>query len=164
MQPLLDGVVSYLPSPTDVENVALDTSAATGGNGNVETEVVLPCVADGPLVALAFKLEETRFGQLTYLRLYSGELKRGDTVFNQTNGKKLRVPRLVRMHSDDMEEVESAAAGDVVAMFGADCASMDTFTDAGATLAMTSMFVPEPVMSLAIKAPSAHSANFSKVR
>ena len=158
MQPLLDGVISYLPSPVDVENRGLDTSSG------VEEEIVVPCSADGPLVALAFKLEETRFGQLTYLRLYSGTLNRGDTVLNQTSGKKLRVPRLVRMHSDDMEEVESASAGDVVAMFGADCASMDTFTTQGTQMAMTSMFVPEPVMSLAISCPSKYSANFSKVR
>ena len=100
VQPLLDGVIDYLPAPTEVKNHALDTSEG-------EKEVELACDPAGPLVALAFKLEETRFGQLTYMRLYSGRLSRGDTVRNMTNGSKLRVPRLVRMHSDDMEEVEA---------------------------------------------------------
>ncbi len=114
-------------------------------------------------VALAFKLEEGRFGQLTYLRLYSGTLRKGDNIINMSSGKKLKVPRLVRMHSDELEDIPEAGAGDIVAMFGAECASGDTFTDGNSQLAMTSIMVPEPVMSLAITPKSREaSAAFSK--
>jgi elongation factor G len=107
----------------------------------------------GPLVALAFKLEEGRFGQLTYLRLYDGTIRRGDFIINSSTGRKVKVPRLVRMHADDMEDVQQAHAGDIVAVFGVECSSGDTFTDGSVKYTMTSMNVPEPVMSLAI-APS----------
>ena len=155
VQLLLDNVTNYLPSPTDVSNYALDLR-------NDEAKVNLPCSKTGPLVALAFKLEEGRFGQLTYMRLYSGSLQKGDYIINTSNRKKIKVPRLVRMHSDELEDITEAQAGDIVAMFGVDCSSGDTFTN-GVELSMTSMAVPEPVMSLAI-APKARdqSANFSK--
>ena len=143
VQLLLDGVNEYLPSPTEVENVALDID-------NEEAEVILKCDAAEPLVALAFKLEESKFGQLTYVRVYQGTLKKGMMVLNTKTGRKVKIPRLVRMHSNEMEEIDSVAAGDVVAVFGVECNSMDTFTD-GRNLALTSMFVPKPVMSLAIR-------------
>ncbi|KAI3429283.1 hypothetical protein D9Q98_005379 [Chlorella vulgaris] len=156
VQLLLDGVHDYLPSPLDVNNFALDL-------GKAEEKTLLPCSRSGPLVALAFKLEEGRFGQLTYMRIYSGTVRKGDSIINQTNGKRIKVPRLVRMHSDELEDIQEASAGDIVAMFGVECASGDTFCDANTTLAMTSISVPEPVMSLAV-APKARdqSANFSK--
>jgi elongation factor G len=155
VQLLLDGVSDYLPSPVEVTNTALDLERD-------EARVDLPCSRSGPLVALAFKLEEGRFGQLTYTRIYSGILRKGDPIINVASGKKLKVPRLVRMHADELEDIAEAGAGDIVAMFGVECASGDTFTD-GVNLAMTSMNVPEPVMSLAV-APKARdqSANFSK--
>ena len=84
---------------------------------------------DGPLVALAFKLEEGRFGQLTYMRIYSGTLRKGDFVTNTTTGKRIKVPRLGRIHASDMEDIGEACTGDIVAMFGIECASGDTFTD-----------------------------------
>ncbi|KAG5180518.1 Mef1, mitochondrial translation elongation factor EF-G [Tribonema minus] len=157
VQPLLDGVVDYLPSPAEVPNFALDTAAD-------EARVALSCDPDKPTVALAFKLEECKFGQLTYMRVYQGRIERGHFLHNLKTGKKIKVPRLVRMHSNEMEEVTSAGAGDVVAMFGVDCASMDTFTDGTTQLAMSSMFVPEPVMSLAIKpdAGPKSQASFAK--
>ncbi|PRW60865.1 elongation factor G- mitochondrial isoform A [Chlorella sorokiniana] len=156
VQLLLDGVTDYLPSPLDVNNFALDLDKE-------EEKVLLPCSRSGPLVALAFKLEEGRFGQLTYMRIYSGVLRKGDNIVNQSNGKRIKVPRLVRMHADELEDITEAAAGDIVAMFGVECSSGDTFCDANTTLAMTSISVPEPVMSLAV-APKARdqSANFSK--
>lgn len=110
-------------------------------------------------MALAFKLEEGRFGQLTYLRIYSGTLRKGDNITNMSSGKRLKVPRLVRMHSDELEDIPEAGAGDIVAMFGAECSSGDTFTDGTAKLAMTSIMVPEPVMSLAIAPKSRDSSS-----
>jgi elongation factor G len=156
VQLLLNGVNSYLPSPAEVRNIALDVSKE-------EAEVALKCSPSEPLVALAFKLEESRFGQLTYLRVYQGTLRKGTTVVNMTNGKKVKVPRLVRMHSNEMEDIDSIGAGDVVAVFGVECASMDTFTDGTVNYSMVSMFVPKPVMSLAVKPKdSAMLNNFSK--
>lgn len=156
VQLLLDGVADYLPSPPEVQNVALDQK-------NEEREVNLVCDADKPLVALAFKLEESRFGQLTYIRVYQGTLRKGNYATNMTTGKKIKVPRLVRMHSNEMQDVDSAGAGDVVAVFGVECSSMDTFTDGTVQYSMVSMFVPKPVMSLAIKPKDNNkAANFSK--
>ncbi|KAL4537141.1 hypothetical protein Ndes2526B_g04948 [Nannochloris sp. 'desiccata'] len=156
VQLLLNGVADYLPTPLDVTNTALQLD-------NNEERITLPCSRSGPLVALAFKLEEGRFGQLTYTRIYSGVLKKGDQITNMATGKRIKVPRLVRMHADELEDISEAGAGDIVALFGVECASGDTFTDGNAKLAMSSMTVPEPVMSLAV-APKARdqSANFSK--
>jgi elongation factor G len=156
VQLLLDGVNDYLPSPSEVTNKALDVSRD-------EAEVSLKCDTTAPLVALAFKLEESRFGQLTYIRVYQGMIKKGMLVFNAKNGKKVKVPRLVRMHANEMMDVDSAGAGDVVALFGMDCSSMDTFTDGTVNYSMVSMFVPNPVMSLSVKPKeSAQLANFGK--
>jgi elongation factor G len=143
IQSLLDAVKAYLPCPTDVENFALNLR-------DEETEVKVTNNPDDPLVALAFKLEDGRYGQLTYVRTYQGVLQKGDTIFNSRTGKKVKVGRLVRMHSDEMEEIESCGSGDIVAMFGIDCASGDTFTDDRISYSMTSMHIPEPVISLAV--------------
>jgi len=145
VQPLLDGVLDYLPQPTEKKNYAFDVSDL-----NDEKHVELEGKSTDPLLALAFKLEETKFGQLTYVRIYQGTLKKGMFIHNVKDGKKVKVPRIVRMHSDDMEEVQSLSSGEVGAMFGIDCASMDTFSDGPLNLAMSSMYVPEPVMSLAV--------------
>jgi elongation factor G len=143
VQPLLDAVVNYLPAPKEVENRALDMD-------NDEAEVVLSSNPDDPLVALAFKLEEGRYGQLTYIRVYQGTLSKGDTIVNTRTGRKVKVGRVVRMHASEMEDIESIPAGYIGALFGIDCASGDTFTSPGITYSMTSMHVPEPVISLAI--------------
>ena len=143
VQPLLDAVKSYLPCPTDVENMALDLD-------NEEAEVKVSNNPDDPLVALAFKLEDGRYGQLTYVRTYQGVLKKGDFIFNTRTGKKVKVGRLVRMHSNEMEEIDEAGSGDIVALFGVDCASGDTFCDNTINWSMSSMHVPAPVISLAI--------------
>ena len=122
VQTLLDGVVHYLPNPREVSNVGLDLK-------NDEAQVDLSGKAEDPFVGLAFKLEEGRFGQLTYMRIYQGSLARGQSIISMVDKKKVRVPKLVRMNSNDMEDVEVGQAGDIVAMFGVDCASGTTFTD-----------------------------------
>jgi elongation factor G len=144
VQLLLDGVCSYLPEPRDVENIALNLSKE-------EEPVILPSDAKAPLVMLAFKLEDGRYGQLTYVRIYSGSVAKDDFIVNSRNGKKVKVGRLVRMHSDDKEDILESGAGDICALFGIDCNSGDTFTDGTVNYAMTSMFVPTPVISVAIK-------------
>ena len=144
VQKLLDGVVDYLPEPREKKNYALNRAKG-------EERVEVTCSKDDPLLALAFKLEETQFGQLTYMRIYQGMLKKGNPIVNVNGGRRIKLARIVRMHSDEMQEIDEAHAGDVVAMFGVDCRSMDTFSDGNMDLAMSTMFVPEPVMSLAIK-------------
>uniref|UniRef100_A0A7S3AL21 Elongation factor G, mitochondrial n=1 Tax=Haptolina ericina TaxID=156174 RepID=A0A7S3AL21_9EUKA len=154
---LLDAVVAYLPEPKEKLNLALDV-------GNDETETLLVSDSSAPLVGLAFKLEQGKFGQLTYMRLYQGSIARGDTIVNMATGAKIRVPKLVRMHANEMEDVEEGGAGDIVAMFGVDCASGTTFTDGKSKLSMTSMFVPDPVISLSLVPASKtkDQASFSK--
>ncbi|MBW2695482.1 MAG: elongation factor G [Deltaproteobacteria bacterium] len=144
VQPLLDAVLRYLPCPLDIKNTGVDLS-------NDEAEIEILSDPELPLVALAFKLEDTRYGQLTYLRIYQGTITKGDNIFNSRSKKKVKVGRLIRMHSDDMEDIKSASTGDIVALFGIDCASGDTFTDGKLEVAMSSMHVPDPVISLSIK-------------
>jgi elongation factor G len=143
VQLLLDAVTYYLPCPTDVVNEAID------GDHDGQ-KVVLENDPNKPTVALAFKLEDGRYGQLTYLRIYQGALRKDENIVNSRTGKKVKVARLVRMHADDKEDITDAGAGDIVAMFGIDCHSGDTFTD-GSNLHMTSMYVPDPVIKVAIK-------------
>jgi len=156
VQLLLNAVTYYLPSPDQKENIALDQR-------NNEAKIVLSSDSEAPFVALAFKLDEGRYGQLTYMRIYQGKVKKGDVIYNSANDKKIKIPRLVQMHADEMNDVEEAQAGDIVAMFGVDCASGDTFTDGTIKYTMTSMFIPNAVISLAI-APKDKSGqnNFSK--
>ncbi len=142
VQPLLDAIVRYLPSPADMAYEAMELEG--------EGTVALSPDPELPTVALAFKLEDGRYGQLTYLRLYQGKLGRDDVIRNVRNGAKHRVGRLVRMHADQMEEIRSAVAGDIVALFGIDCRSGDTFTDSQLAVTMTSMYVPDPVVSLSV--------------
>jgi elongation factor G len=150
VQPLLDAVTAYLPSPLDIKNTALDLEQD-------EKEVILSASEDDPLACLAFKLEDGRYGQLTYIRIYQGLLKKGATLINSRNGRKVKVGRLVRMHADEMEDIVEAPPGDIVALFGVECASGDTFTAPSVSLSMTSMHVPAPVISLAVQ-PKDHQA------
>ncbi len=145
VQPLLDAVCRYLPSPIEVTNEAVDVS------GEGEAPYVLNADPAAPAVALAFKLEDGRYGQLTYMRIYQGTLRKGDTITNTRTGEKTKIPRLVRMHAEEMEDIESAGGGDIVATFGLDCNSGDTFTDGSLQVSMTSMYVPDPVISLSVK-------------
>ncbi len=143
VQLLLDGVASYLPNPSEIVNNGVDLDKD-------EEKVTLASDPSLPLVMLAFKLEDGRYGQLSYVRVYQGTLTKGKEVTNTRTGKRHKVGRLVRMHSDEMEEIDTAESGDIVALFGIDCNSGDTFTDGTLNVAMTSMFVPDPVISLTV--------------
>ncbi|KAF8853210.1 elongation factor G, mitochondrial [Acephala macrosclerotiorum] len=156
VQPMLDAVCDYLPNPSEVENLALDKRRN-------EAPVKLVSYNSLPFVGLAFKLEESNYGQLTYIRVYQGTLKKGMNVFNARTDKKVKIPRIVRMHSNEMEDVPEIGAGEICAVFGVDCASGDTFTDGGLPYSMSSMFVPDPVISLSIKPKTTKDGNnFSK--
>lgn len=143
IQPLLDAVNQLLPCPLDVLNEALDMDKG-------ESPVTMTNHPESPLVALAFKLEDGHYGQLTYIRVYQGVLAKGTPMVNVRTGKKVKVGRVARMHADQMEDIEEIPAGFIGALFGIDCASGDTFVAPGLNLTMTSMFVPEPVISLAL--------------
>jgi len=143
IQSLLDAIVRYLPNPSEVDNFAL----------NLDKEgkkIKLLSAPDADCVALAFKLEEGQYGQLTYIRIYQGSIKKGDELYNTRSGNTFKVGRLIRMHADSMEDINEASSGDIVALFGINCASGDTLVKPGLNYSMTSIYVPEPVISLAI--------------
>ena len=143
VQPMLDAVTQLLPCPAEMKNEALDLA-------HDEQPVILSSNPADPTVALAFKLEDGAYGQLTYIRVYQGSIGKGDTIVNGRTEKKVKVGRVVRMHADQMEDLNAIPAGYIGALFGIDCASGDTFASPGITLAMSSMFVAEPVISLSI--------------
>ncbi|KAK2714934.1 elongation factor G, mitochondrial-like [Artemia franciscana] len=150
VQPLLDSVLDFLPNPSEVNNYAFHES----GDRSDESRILMNPSRDGksPFVGLAFKLEAGKFGQLTYIRVYQGMLKKGEIIYNSRTGKKIKVPRLLRMHSNEMEDVGEVYAGDICALFGVDCASGDSFvTDSKMRLSMESMHIPDPVISLSIR-------------
>ena len=143
VQPLLDAVNRYLPSPLDRKYLATDNSVKE------KTEVYPD--KDKPLVAMAFKITDDSYGQLTYTRVYQGTMNKGDTHFNPRLNKKQRVGRLVRMHSNERQEIDKAVAGDIIAMVGVDCASGDTYCDPNINISMEKIYVADPVIELALK-------------
>lgn len=162
VQPLLDAALEYLPNPTEVKNYAILNEEASGDGSRILMD---PTRDDThPFVGLAFKLEAGRFGQLTYVRVYQGCLRKTEYIHNTRTGKRVRVQRLVRLHADQMEDVEEVYAGDICALFGIDCASGDTFTArTNANLSMESIHIPDPVISMAIRASNKNDMDkFSK--
>ncbi|KAK3513494.1 hypothetical protein QTP70_015499 [Hemibagrus guttatus] len=150
VQPLLNAVLDYLPNPSEVNNYAILNDEESSNSSKILMDSTRD--ATKPFVGLAFKLEAGRFGQLTYVRVYQGCLKKGEYIYNTRTSKRVRVQRLVRLHADQMEDVEEMYAGDICALFGIDCASGDTFTArTSANLSMESIHIPEPVISMAIK-------------
>jgi elongation factor G len=143
VQPLMDAINAYLPSPLDFPYEGLDLD-----NDNAPVE--LTSDPDGQSVSYAFKLDEGRYGQLTFIRVYQGTLGKGDTVFHARTGKKIKIGRVARIHADKLEDLDRAGAGDIVGLFGIDCHSGDTFVGNGPRIAMTSMHVPDPVISLSV--------------
>lgn len=156
IQTLLDGICDFLPSPVDRTNTALDLD-------NNEEPVEMTTDPNKSFVGLAFKLEDGKYGQLTYMRVYQGRVMKGDFIYNTKNKRKIKVSRIVRMHADQMNDIDGAEAGDIIALFGVECSSGDTFTDGNINYTMTSMFVPNPVIELTVAPKEKNKlANFSK--
>jgi elongation factor G len=143
VQPLLDAVVRYLPSPLEREIRAKSCDED-------ESPVELTPDPSKPFVGMAFKIVDDPFGQLTFVRLYQGQIEKGGTYINQRTQRKERFSRIVRMHADKREEIDKATAGDIVAVMGIDCASGDTYASEQKYCTLESMFVPDPVITIAI--------------
>ncbi|KAL7059430.1 hypothetical protein AAHC03_013472 [Spirometra sp. Aus1] len=162
VQPLLDAVVDYLPNPTEIPHFALDES----GEKVQKVPLDLSRDSNSPFLGLAFKLEASRYGQLTYTRVYQGCLRRGDSLKNTRTGRRLRVPRLGRMNVDTFEDLDAVYAGDIAALFGVDCSSGDTLVAVNSPMekcSMESMFIPESVVSMSITPVDKHNIDsFSK--
>ncbi|KAM3874657.1 elongation factor G, mitochondrial [Diretmus argenteus] len=150
VQPLLDAALEYLPNPTEVQNYAILNKEEASQTSKIGMDPTRD--PSNPFVGLAFKLEAGRFGQLTYVRVYQGCLKKSEYIYNTRTGKRVRVQRLVRLHADQLEDVDEVYAGDICALFGIDCASGDTFTSkTSANLSMESIHIPEAVISMSMK-------------
>ncbi|MEN6459287.1 MAG: elongation factor G [Thermoguttaceae bacterium] len=145
VQPLLDAIVRLLPSPLDRPAKAISMS-----KDGEQREVQLVPDPQKPTVAMAFKIVEDPYGTLTFMRLYQGQFVKGGTYFNQRTGRKERLGRIVRMHADQRQDIDEASAGDIVAVLGMDCASGDTYASEPKYCTLESMFVPEPVIRVAV--------------
>lgn len=143
VQLLLDAVAAYLPSPLDRAVFAKD-------NDNGMAEVPLAADPDGALVAMAFKLVEEPYGQLTYMRIYQGTLNKGKFYYNSRQRKRGRISRILRVHADEKEDIDSAGAGDIVAVMGIEPATGDTYCEEGTNVSLESIYAAEPVIDLAI--------------
>jgi elongation factor G len=152
VQPLLDAVIRYLPSPLE-----MPVRAQSIADESVTLELKPDPAA--PMVAMAFKLVEDPHGQLTFMRIYQGTLAKGEQYYNQRTGRKQRIGRLVRMHADNREEIQEASAGDIVAVMGIDCASGDTYAADRNYCTLESIFVPEPVIRMAVTPLNRESAD-----
>jgi len=147
VQPLLDAITRYLPSP-------LEHAIHAKAWDNAAEKVPLEPDPAKPFVGMAFKIVDDPYGQLTFLRVYQGRIEKGGTYINQRTGRKERFSRIVRMHADAREEIAEAQAGDIVAVMGIDCASGDTYAKEPKYCTLESMFVPEPVIKIAVRPES----------
>jgi elongation factor G len=143
VQSLLDAILRYLPSP-------LEHKIEAKGWNQDDVTVALEPNPDKPFVGMAFKIVDDPYGQLTFVRVYQGRIDKGGTYVNQRTGRKERFSRVVRMHADKREEISGASAGDIVAVMGIDCASGDTYAGEAKFCTLESMFVPEPVIKIAV--------------
>ena len=143
VQPLLDAVVRYLPSP-------LECPATARAHDDPGRRFALCPDPQRPTVAMAFKIVEDPYGALTFMRIYQGKFSKGSSYFNQRTGRKERFSRIVRMHADQREEVQEAVAGDIVAVLGVDCASGDTYASEYPYCTLERIYVPEPVIRMAV--------------
>jgi elongation factor G len=143
VQPLMDAITRYLPSPLDRAYTALDPK-------NPGEKIALDSDASKPFVGMSFKIMDDEFGQLTFTRVYQGTAKKGEMYFNQRTGKKDRFSRIVKMHADRREDIDAAEAGDIVAIMGLECASGDTYASETNYGTLESMFVAEPVIKMSI--------------
>jgi elongation factor G len=150
VQEALDAVVRYLPSPPNRQKFAIDNSKPVGEDGT-HPKFLLSDSSDAPLVCMAFKTVVESFGQLTYTRLYQGKIVKGQSYVNARTGKTVRFGRLVRMHANEREDIDSAEAGDIIALVGVDCASGDTFTAEGLNVSLENIFVADAVIRLSIE-------------
>lgn len=148
-QELLDGITRYLPSPLD--RAVLAQNLADKDEVGKGKPIILSTDEKAPIVTMAFKTVIEAFGQLTYCRVYQGVLEKGGTYTNARTGKKTRFGRLLRMHANDREDIDSAGPGDIIAIVGVDCASGDTFCGPGIDVALENIFVPEAVLRLAVE-------------
>ena len=147
VQPLLDAVIKYLPSPVEHEIRGSDPKDET-------KKIELKPDASAPFVGMAFKIVDDPFGQLTFMRIYQGTIKKGETYVNQRTRRNERFSRIVKMHSDKREEIDEATAGDIVAVMGIDSASGDTYAAERDFCTLESMFVPDPVIKIAVNPTS----------
>lgn len=152
VQLLLDSVERYLPSPLDREISAKKV-------GDETQKIALKPDPTAPMVGMAFKIVEDPFGQLTFMRIYQGKIEKGEMYVNQRTGRKERFSRIVRMHADKREEVDVAEAGDIVAIMGIDCATGETYSNDRDYCTLESMFVPEPVIKVAVTPASRADAD-----
>ena len=143
VQPLMDAICDFLPSPLDRTSFALD-------HDNEGAETPLVSDPEASLVAMVFKIADESFGQLSFIRVYQGKLERGMAYRNARTNRILRIGRIVRMHANDREDVSEAGPGDIVALLAVDCASGDTICGEGINYSLESIFVADPVISLAI--------------
>ncbi|WP_162062510.1 elongation factor G [Vibrio taketomensis] len=147
IQLILDAVVDYLPSPTEVDPQPLTNPETGEPTGEVAT-----VSADEPLKALAFKIMDDRFGALTFIRIYAGRMKKGDTILNSATGKTERIGRMVEMHANERNEIDSAQAGDIIAVVGMkNVKTGHTLCDPKHEVTLEPMIFPEPVISIAVK-------------
>ncbi|MCA9193617.1 MAG: elongation factor G [Planctomycetales bacterium] len=152
VQPLLDAVCRYLPSPLEREIKARKV-------GHETERLLLKPDPKEPFVGMAFKIVEDPYGQLTFMRVYQGRIDKGEMYTNQRTGRKERFSRIVRMHADEREEIDSAEAGDIVAIMGIDCASGETYSNNRDYCTLESMFVPEPVIKMSVNPASRADAD-----